>query len=289
MAIQVVTRGTGGTIETQFLDRQPASCTVTLYTGNGGAKVTAATCTVDPLATTLSGAAAVGDTTLELASAASCYVGRRYLVGSGPGTASVAETVTVRSLSASTAALWAPLLSPHAIGTTVKGTRVSYAVPAAAADSTWTGGFADFNPHDGSDIQTETVECYLRKIPEQGCDETDLRDIWPQAGKVLDVELDLPAAIKKARDRFLYDLGGKNRANVFIGTDIFRQCVAMKFWLLRRFSFGDEWTKQMDALQAEYDLLVRDIQTQNPADNDQDGTTTSQNDGGFTVGTLERA
>ena len=63
----------------------------------------------------------------------------------------------------------------------------------------------------------------------------------------------------------------------------------MKFWLLRRFSFGDDWKVQMDALQAQYDLLIQDIQTQNPADNDQDGTTTGRDDGGFTVGTLERA
>lgn len=289
MAIQTVVRNLGGTIETQFLDRQVTSCAVTLYTSSGGIKVTAAACAIDALNTTLSSAAAVGDTQLSLASATSCFVGRRYLVGTGAGTASVAETVTVKSLSASTAVLWAPVLSAHALGATVKGVRASYAVPASAADVPWVNGFADFDPKDGSDIQTEHVECYLRKIPEHGCDESDLRLVWPKAGKAIDAELDLPAAIKQARDRFLYDLGGKNRAHAFIGTDIFRDCVAMKFWLLRKLSFGDDWAPRLKELQDEYDHLIQDIQTQNPADNDQDGTTAGRDDGGFTVGTLERA
>ncbi len=288
MAIQVVARNLGGVIETQFLDRQPASCAVTLYTGLGGAKVTAAACTIDAFNTTISSDAIAGDDLLDLTSATSCIVGRRYLIGAVGGS-SPQETITVKGLSASTATLWAPLLSAHPVGTTVKGTRAWYTVSAAACDTVWVAGYADFNPNDGSDIQTEHVECFLRKIPERGCDESDLRLVWPSAGKALDTELDLPAAIKQARDRFLYDLGGKNRAHAFIGTDVFRDCVAMKFWLLRRFAFGDDWSKQMDMLQGQYDLLIRDIQTQNPADNDQDGITTGQNDGGFTVGTLERA
>ena len=288
MAIQVVTRGGGGIIETQFLDRQVASCAVTIYTGDGAAKVTAATCTVDALNTTIATAAVVGDSLIDLASATSCIVGRRYLLG-GTGGTYPPETVTVKSLAASTATLWAPLLSPHAFGTTLKGVRAWYTVSAAACDTTWVSGFADFNPADGSDIQTEHVECYLRKIPEKGCDESDLRLVWPTAGKALDAELDLPAAIKQARDRFLYDLGGKNRAHAFIGTDIFRDCVAMKFWLLRRFAFGDDWAKQMDMLQSQYDLLIQDIQLQNPADNDQDGATNGGDDGGFVCGTVNRA
>jgi len=289
MAIQVVIKGRGGTIETEFLDRQVASCAVTLYTSQGVAKVTAAACTIDPMNTTLSAGAAVGDTTLSLANAVSCFVGRRYRVGSGVGTASIAETVTVQSLSSSTATLVAPLLAAHAMGTTVKGVRASYAVAGAVCDQTWIQGFADFDPQDGSDIQTEHVECYLRKIPEQGCDESDLRQVFPQADKALDAELDLPAALKEARDMFLLDLGGKNRAHVFIGTDIMRRAVARKFWLLRRFAFGSDWAPQMKVLEDEYETLKMDLQQQLPADNDQDGRTSGVDDGGFVVATVERA
>lgn len=288
MAIQVITKNGGGVIETYFLDRQVTSCAVTLYTNIGSAKVSAATCTIDTLNTTLSAATEAGDTTIDLASATSCVVGRRYLVGTVGGTYTP-ETITVRSLAASTATLCAPLLADHQIGATVKGVRAWYTVSAAACDNVWVNGFADFNPADGSDIQTEHVECFLRKIPEQGCDETDIRMVFPPAAKALDTEFDVRAGIKQARDRFLYDLGGKNRAHAFIGTDIFRQCVAIKFWLLRAFAMGDEWADQIKRLQAEYDHLITDIQTQNPADNDQDGTTSGQDDGGFTVGTLERA
>lgn len=289
MAIQVITKNLGGRIETMFLDRQVSSCAVTVYTSEGAAKVTDAACTVEALNTTISSAAVAGDTVIDLASATNCFVGRRYLVGSGPGTQSPAETVSIRSLSASTAVLWAPLTLDHAVGSTVKGVRVSYLVTSTAADVVWWNGFADFNPHDGSDVQTETVECFLRKVPETGCDEVDIRRVFPEASKALDSSLDLWDARKQARDRFLYDLGGKNRANAFIGTDIFRDAVAMKFWLLRGFSMGDEWAAALDRLQKQYDQLILDIQTQNPADNNQDGTTSGGDDGGFTVGRIDRA
>jgi len=287
--IQVLTRGHGGTIETQFLDRQVASCVVTVYTGDGGAKVTAAACTVDPLSTTLSAGVSAGDRSIPLASATNCFVGRRYLIGAGPGTTQIEETVSVKSLSSSTAVLWAPLISDHAVGTTVKGVRVSYAYPAGSADTTWVNGFADFDPQDGSEVQTEHVECYLRKIPEKGCDETDLRAVFADAPKALSENMDLPGAIKQARDRFLYDLGGKNRAHAFIGADIFRQLVAMKFWLLRRLEFGPDWAPALDKLQDEYTHLKEQVQLQNPADNDQDGATNGGDDGGFVCGTVSRA
>jgi len=288
VSLQVLIKGRGGTIESQFLDRQPTSCTVSLYTSQGGAKVSAATCTVDPVNTTLSIAAEAGDDFVVLTSAASCVVGRRYRIGSSTS-AGTPETVTVRDLSSSTATLTAPLMRDHALGATFAGTRVSYAVTSTVADVVWVNGYADFEPGDGSDIQSEWVECYLRKIPEQGCDETDLRLVFPAAPTMLEAELDVPAGIKQARDRFLLDLGGKNRPMCLIGTDVFRQAVAIKFWLLRRYGMGDEWKQVMDDLKSEYEKLIQDIQEQVPADNDQDGITSGANDGGFTVGTLERA
>lgn len=288
MSIQVVLKNIGGVIETQFLDRQPTSCSVTLYTNAGAAKVTAQTCTIDPLSTTLAADSSAGDTTIALTSAASCIAGRRYLVGDY-ASSMPPEVVTVRGLTASTATLMAPLMGDHPVSTAVKGTRVWYSVSAAACDNTWINGFADFNPNDGSDVQTEHVECYLRKIPEKGCDETDLRLVFADGAKALSDAMDVPAAIKQARDRFLYDLGGKNRAHAFIGTDVFRQAVAIKFWLLRKFEFGADWADQMKTLQSEYDGLIELIQQQNPADNDQDGTTNGLDDGGFIVATLERA
>lgn len=288
MAIQVIVKNIGGTIETMFLDRHVSSCTVTVYTSSGGSKSTGAG-TVDTLSTTLSAAVDAGDTEIPLASATSCYVGRRYLVGTGPGSQSPAETVSVRELSASTAVLWAPLALGHAVGAAVKGVRVTYAIAAAAADQTWFGGYAVFDPTDGSDPQAETVECFRTKIPTDGCDESDLRLVFADLTKAVSGSMDLLAAKRLARDLFLYDLGGKNRANAFIVTDIARRAVALKFWLMRRGEFGDAWKESMDGWETEYKALVLDIQGQNPADNDQDGTTDGQDDGGWTVGTVERA
>ncbi len=287
MSIQNLIKGVGGTIETYFLDRQPTSCTVSLYTGEGAAKVSAAAGTVDTVATTITAQGTKNASSLALASATGVVVGRRYLLG-GVAAAQPHEVVRVKDLTSSTATLWGPLSYTHASASTFKGTRVSYAVSSTVADTVWWDGFADFTPTTG-DVITETVDCTLRKIPEYGCDETDIAQVFPKEGKILDAELDIPTAIKTARDWFLIDLGGKTRAHAFLGADHFRQPIAYKFWLLRRHSLGAEWKENLDQLQADYDRMVQQIQSQVPADVDQDGTTTGVDDGGFTVGTLERA
>lgn len=287
MSIQTLTKGVGGTLETYFLDRQVSTCTVTVRTGEGGIKLDATAATVDTVATTITTQGSAKATSLALSSAAGVVVGRRYLLG-GVSASQPREAVSVKDLTASTATLWAPLRYNHASGTTFKGTRVSYAVASTVCDATWWGGWADWTPNSG-DVQTETVDCTLRKIPEYGCDEADIQQVFPKEGKILDAELDMPRAIKQARDWFLIDLGGKTRAHTFMGADHFRQPIAYKFWLLRRPSMGAEWKDILDELQKDYDRMVTQIQSQVPADVDQDGTTTGQNDGGFTVGTLERA
>lgn len=287
--IQALLRGRGGTIETYFLDRQVTSCTCTVYSGDGTAKLASGAVTIDSVATTISTAAAQGDTTLALATTAGLVVGRRYLIGT-QGQAQPAETVTVRNLdvSTTTTTIVAPLLYDHAAGAAVSGTRCSVSVGGTVADALWWDGFADFIP-DSGDVQTEVVDCVLRKIPVNLIDETDVRAILPKDGKILDEELDLQTALREARDQFLIDLGGKIRANTALGTDHYRRPCALKFWLLRRHSLGDNFAQVMDGMQREYEIMLDKIRSQVPVDADQDGTTNSQNDGGFTVISLERA
>lgn len=288
MSFQTLIKNVGGTVEAQFLDRQPTTCTVSLFMDDGSAKVTGATATVDPVATTLSGAAAARATSITLASATSVAVNRRYRIGAASGGSEPGEVVTVKSLSGSTCALWAPLVAAHASGATFQGTRVSYTVASTSADVTWINGWATFTPNSGDTI-TEAVECYLTKIPEFLCDESDLRLVFPKLAKNLDAELDLPAALRQARDEVLLDLGGKNRAQTFLGANEFRRQAALKFWLLRRYSFGDEWTAQMTLLDAEYEKRKTELIATMPIDADQDGATSGQNDFGFTVGRVFRS
>lgn len=288
MSFQTLVKNIGGTVETQFLDRQPASCTVSVYTSEGAAKVSAQSATVDPVATTLSQAAAAKASTVVLASATGVLVNRRYRLGAASGGTEPDEVVTVKSLSGTTATLWAPLVVAHSSGATFQGTRASYAVTSTQADAVWTNGWATFTPPTGDTI-TEAVECYLTKIPDFLCDESDLRRVFPKLAKILDAELDLPAALREARDETLLDLGGKNRAHTFLGFAELRRQAALKFWLLRRYSFGDEWTAQFAVMEAEYEKRKTELIATLPIDADQDGTTSGINDTGFVSGRLERS
>lgn len=284
---QQLIKGIGGTVETYFLGTQPASCTATLYTGDGGLKLTASA-TVDSVSTTLSSTAAKGATTLALASATGVVVGRRYLVGTASASQPL-EVVKVRDLTASTATLWGPTMAQHLSGAAFKGAKVTLTVPAANADTLWWDGYCDFNPTDGSDVQTEAVDCVLRKIPANLIDETDVQRVFPKAQKILDAELDMPAALREARDEFLRMFGGKNRAHCALGVDHFRRPAALTFWILRRYSLGEAYAPEIDLMEKERDVLIQKLESQIPFDNDQDGTTTGRNDGGFTVIKLGRA
>ncbi len=281
--LQSVIKGRGGTIETYFLGGQPVSCTVSLYDGNGSAKVSAAAGVVDTVSTTISAAADAGDTEITVVSATGLVAGRRYLLGVSPG----AEVVGVKDIVGLVVTLWAPLVYGHASAETLKGLRVSCAVDATAAASVWWDGYAVFTPLTG-DENTETVDCVRRKIPEALIDETDIRMIIPKDQAALSAELDRGLAYRAARDNMLMDLGGKNRAQTILGVDHFRRPCAIRFWLDRRTEFGEEWAPQMKVLEGEYERLLEQIVSQAPVDADQDGATNGPEDRGFTVIQLER-
>ncbi len=259
---------------------------MSLYTGDGAIKVDTVTGTVDTVNTTASSAVAKGAATVALTSASGVVVGRRYLLGTAHST-EPAEVVGVKSLSGATATLWAPTMQAHASGAVFAGTRVSYNVTSTQADALFWDGYSRWTPNTG-DIQEEVVDCVLRKIPENLIDETDVRMVFAKAPKILSAETDMPGALREARDEFLRRLGGKNRAYCAVGADHFRRPTALVFWLMRRFELGDEWADTMDRMDKELDVLLAKIESAIPFDNDQDGTTTSQNDGGYTTIRVQR-
>ncbi len=286
--IQAVLKGAGGTIDTYFLGARPTSCTVSVYTGDGGVKVDAATATVDTVNTVTVGGLSDGDVNVTLLSATpGAVVGRRYLIGAQNG-AGPAEVVTIRAASGPSVTLWAPLMYSHAAGSAFAGTRVSYNVTSTQAATLWWDGYARWTPNTG-DIQEEVVDCVLRKIPENLIDETDIRGVFSKAPKILAAETDIPSALREARDEFLRRLGGKNRAYCCVGADHFRQPASLVFWLQRAYDLGDEYAPMMERMDKELDVLIAKIESQIPFDNDQDGTTTGQSDGGYTVIRTQRA
>ncbi len=284
---QALIKSVGGTIDTYFLGARPTAVTVSLYTGEGGVKVDAASATVDTVDTTLSAQALKGATTVSLASATGVVVGRRYGLGTSSST-QPREVVTVRDLASSVATLWAPLMNTHASASAFGGSRASYAVTSTQADVLWWDGYSRWTPSTG-DVVEEVVDCVLRKIPENLIDETDVRSVFPKAGKILDAELDTKTALREARDEFLRYFGGKNRAYCALGADHFRRPTALTFWLMRRHAMGDEWAEAMDRVEKERDVMIAKMESQIPFDNDQDGVTTGANDGGYTVIKLQRA
>lgn len=284
--IQQIRRNATGQVETYFLDRHVASCTVTIYTDNGNAIVSDAACEVDETDSTLSGAAAAGDDDIDITDAGDMVVGRRYLLG---GIGETSEAFTVRELTSVSAVLVAPLVYGHAAGSPVQGLRVWYDTTAGDAPSLFWDGYAVFQPVDGSREQTESVDCARRPIPRMLIDETDVRKVFPKDTNALSAEFDYRDGLLEARDQFLIDLGGKNRANTILGVDHFRRPCALKFWLMRRYEFGDEFQPTFDEMQKEYDRLIEKLIATAPVDADQDGATNGPNDRGFTVITLERA
>ncbi len=284
---QAVLKSVGGTIDTYFLGARPTTVTVSLYTGEGAVKVDAASATVDAVTTTLSAQALKGATTVSLASATGVVVGRRYGLGTTSST-QPREVVTVRDLASSVATLWAPLMQTHASASAFGGTRVSYAVTSTQADTLWWDGYSRWTPDTG-DVQEEVVDCVLRKIPENLIDESDIRGVFPNAPKILDATLDMKLALREARDEFLRFFGGKNRAYAALGADHFRRPTALTFWIMRAHSMGDEWAPTVERMEKERDVLIAKMESSIPFDNDQDGATTGQNDGGYTVIKLQRA
>jgi len=283
--IQQLMRNAVGQVETYFLDRHVASCTVTVYTGNGGAVVSDVACEVDETDTTLSSAALAGDADLDITDVSDMVVGRRYLIG---GTAETSEAFTVRELTSVSAVLAAPLVYGHASGAAVKGLRVWYDTTAGDVGSLFWDGYAVFQPVDGSREQTESVDCARRPIPVQLIDETDVRLVFPKDTGALSVEFDYRQGLLEARNEYLIDLGGKNRANTVLGVDYHRRSCALKFWLLRRYEFGEEWQPIFDKMEVEYDRRNEKLISQAPVDADQDGATNGPDDRGFTVISLER-
>lgn len=205
-----------------------------------------------------------------------CVSGRRYKVGT-PSDVEPEEDVTVKSISlaAPTANIWAPLVHDHSTGAAVRGLRVSYTVQGSAtanAEETggfWVNGSAIWTPASG-DPQPEIVHCVKFKWPEQLCDYTDVRQVYPKFTGMIDVELDVPTALRLARDEVLVDFGG-DRMLASHGWDILREAAALRFLLDRGPSLGRDWKEDVEALQKLYEAAITKARHTVPLDADKDG------------------
>lgn len=282
--IQQIVLNRTAVVETTFVSGA-TSCTVTIYDGDGQGRVTDAACSIDTTSTTLTTDADPGDTTLGITTTSGMVIGRRYLLG---GTSESKEAFTVRSLTTVSAELVAPLIYDHAVGAPIVGTRAWYNTTVGDAGRMFWDGYAVFQPVDGSREQTESVDCVRRAIPANLIDETDVRKIIPKDMNALSAEFDYRQGLIDARDQYLIELGGKNRASTILGVDYHRRPCSLLFWLMRRAEFGPEWANTFDEMQKEFDRLKDKIISTAPVDADQDGATNGANDRGWTVISVER-
>jgi len=262
---QDVIYGRGGTIDTHFLGHRPTTCTVTIYDANATALVTAGSCTVDPVNTTLSAPSLIGDLSVVVASATGIVAGRRYLLDG--------EEVTIKSVSGTTVSIWAPLFFPHASASAFQGLRVSYAVAPNLVSAVAMDCQAVFTPDTG-DEQAEAIHFVLRLIPVNLISLIDVRDILPKAIMALSSDLDVPRALRMARENTMLLLGSKNRAESHLGVDYFRMVAARQFWIDREFEFGGQFRDDIARLRDERDHLKAMIVAQSPVVNG-DNTTTA--------------
>lgn len=263
--IQVIRKGHGGTVWTDFVGRQSGSCSVDVYNDQGAHLVTSGVGVPDSVNTTITAEALAGDTQLAVSSASGIQGGRRYLIGG--------EEVGVKSVSGATLTLWAPLERNHDAGVAFQGVRVSYVVLAGAAAAAWADGYVVFTADDGTE-QTEALHCSLHTFPDAMISGYDTRQVMPAQDKALSANLDLDLAYRAARDNFLIDLGGKAVAYSHLGVAQFRRLVSMRFWLDRALEFGLAWSADMTEFEKTYQRLIDKVVSVSPVDADGDGKTT---------------
>jgi len=272
--LQHLVCGKGGTLSTFFTGRRPTSCTVSLFKSDGTAIVTAQSCTVDSVNTTLTLAATSGSSfQLQVGSTAGMAIRNRYLVGD--------EEVTIKQVvDAANVLLWSPISRDKPSGAPFVGLGVSAVianVPGVTDTPLWDCS-AVFTPDVGED-QVEVVHVVQRVIPKRLISEVDIRNVDPKLAGSLSAELDIFVAFDLARERMFLDLGDSQRADTFLGTDHFRNLCAHRFWLDRQFEFGPEWGPQFEKIRAEYDRLRRQVMEETSTLNP-DGTTGAPTFGG---------
>ncbi len=129
----LVARDIGGTIEWYAPSRPAAGPTVQVVNQAGGTEVAAGTAaTLDAVDTTIAVGVSAGDVTLTVTLGTNITAGRRYLISK---TGEPSESVLCERVSGTTVYLANPLAYAHASTADFEGTRISYTIAAAIADT----------------------------------------------------------------------------------------------------------------------------------------------------------
>ncbi len=268
-ALQHVTHNVGGTVAYDGTHARPATSTVSAYKGDGNAVFEDQTTVVSPISTTANGAITAGDKTVTLASAADVNPGDEFWIRTPD------EKVQAKTISGAVVTLWRPVRHAHATGVTVEGTKLSYAVTAAQADSLWWDGRLVWKDASGLQIATQGFVCTKYGIA-RTVTAVDLADELPKLDVLLPANEDPERLLETSRQDVVRELASTTagRAHTFVGPEEFNHAtvLAAAHRIFRR--RGSQTAREMATLYK--DLMKEEIELRiaghGSRDADQDGT-----------------
>ena len=273
--------GAGGTVSIDTLTR-PTTAKVKIEDASGGEIVGLTNATISTISTTLSSAAAEGAWTIAVASATGISSGQEFWVRT-PN-----EVCRCKSITSTTVTLWRRLAQAHASGSTVQGTRITYSVSAAAADSLFFDGRCIWTL-DNAVAHYTSVECTRYPLARLATTE-DLYREDPLFMHVLEDEADSDQLLDAGHEHVLSRIGAKMRARVFVGSSEFKRAAALAalttYYRAQPSESGRElYTRYGTELEAEIARLCAVV----PRDENQDGEIEASEQRGYRSVRLMRA
>ena len=219
---QHITKDIGGVIWVD-IPQAAANALVSVRNGDGTLLIGNATATVSDIATVITQALTAGNTAVVLGNATTVTSGEEFWVRTPD------EKVRAKSVAGNVVTLWSPILQDHANGVTVEGTRISYAVAAANADTLFWDGRAEWTVNSATLVMT-AVECTKYPLERQATVQ-DMYAEFPRADMYLDSHEDAERLLELSHEDVLSRLGGKGRARVYTGSREFTRAVVFCAWM----------------------------------------------------------
>ena len=217
--VQCITKDVGGTI---YIDppTRASNAFVTIFKADASTAMENSNATISSISTTLANAVSKRAKTIALTNAAAIAEGDKFYISSPT------EWVRAKTISGNSVTLWNPLREDHANACNVIGTRVTVAVPASNATSTFWDARARWEL-DGQ-LYYSGVECTLYPT-KRVATEQDIYQVHPQFFALLSAEEDPEAALDAAHDHVLMLLSTKGRARVYPASNEFINATALAF------------------------------------------------------------
>lgn len=264
--------------------RADATPTFAVY-NPGGASLLTGSVTLDSVNTTLSGAASAGATTLSVTSASGVEAGRVYLAEGAEWLGG--ESVTVKSISATTLTLARPVLRAKASGATFASTRVTIALTAAASAVIDRHYRVEIAWSLSSVAQPPWVVDYdvVRYWPYSNLRLADLLDLDPLLQKRLPAGLWLPALVAQAWTMLLRRIAQKHAPGALVGSIDLTIAHGYQVRALLAETAGSDWVSYRDDMRKQLDYHFQAAMTAHAFDDNQDGAIASNE--GFRPRTFE--